>query len=315
MKSLCSYIIPESVFNTNVYQDVSLFDMDSIKKDISDASGEYIPNWYWPENEKSIPYSFFRGRKITKLDISNIRQTGSISNLNNSFSDMIYLKEFIAEDMDFHNLESMHGMFYDCPRLESVYISNWKTGKVSSIDDMFLNDHNLRAIDLSAIHFAPKLTITDAFRGCSKLESIDLGSNTNCSAGFGWGGTPPNLFKQCWNLKYIRLGSLNMAYKDDSLKDCEKLEVFDGEFILTSGSILWTFPKSLRSMRIKIRTKPTTNHCDFSHLVNLDTDSIQYIIDNLRPDPYGTIEAPSIWSISEKQKSQIKNKKWKLIEK
>lgn len=314
MKDLKKYIISESIFDINGTPNEFIYDIKSIIKDINNAPSEYTPYWVWPENQKEFPRREFLSGKVIKLDISNIEQTNYIVSLNNALSGAYRLETFDAHNMDFSNLESMCKMFFDCGRLKDVNISNWKTGKINNISSIFEQNNKLRRVDLSMLQFAPKLNITDAFRKCYSLEHIDLGPNSNCSAGFGVNGIPPSTFKRCQNLKYIRLGSLRMAYKDTSLRDCEKLEVFDGIFISSREQCVWNLPPSLRSIRIKIKAKSSVNLYDFRHLVNLDKKSIQYLIDNIPNNSGGSISVPSQWNLTNDQKKQIENKNWRVFE-
>lgn len=148
-------------------------------------------------NAESISRMFSYNDKIEELDLSN----WDVSNVREAtwmFAVCKNLKSVDVSDWDLSNAATIEGMFCACPELEHVDISGWRTSsKLHVIERLFgrcpkIESIDMKHLDLSGIKsiyqlcqhcdsltsvklpdsLPSMLTMTSAFQGCEKLETI-----------------------------------------------------------------------------------------------------------------------------------------------
>ena len=75
-------------------------------------------------------------------------------------------------------INSMNGMFQDCPALTSINLYNFNTSNVQYMIYMFYNCPLLKSINLSKFNTSNVYYMDGMFQDCSSLTSINL-SNFN----------------------------------------------------------------------------------------------------------------------------------------
>ena len=109
--------------------------------------------------------------------------------------------------------------------IEEVDLSLFNPGKISTTKNMFLNQTNLKKVNIKiSINYVNNME--RMFQNCTSLESIDLSSFTINSYGY-----MNYMFSNCNNLKSILLPKTNQVFKyfymNNMFSFCEKLESID----------------------------------------------------------------------------------------
>ena len=80
------------------------------------------------------------------------------------------------ENLNTENVTNMHGMFFNCPNLSSLDLTNFSTGNVTDMNAMFGNCHKLSSLDLTSFNTANVTNMYMMFISCQNLSSLDLTS-------------------------------------------------------------------------------------------------------------------------------------------
>ncbi len=164
--------------------------------------------------------------------------------------------------LDTRAVESMYYMFFNCPKLTSLDLSRWNTGKVTDMECMFwgcssITSLNLSGWDTGAVEIMADMfsrcsslasidgisgwdtgsvkNMYDMFRGCSSLTSLDL---SGWDTGSVWNMT--SMFRGC-----SKLASLDLSGWDTGsirnmrcmFQDCSELTLLDGISGWDTGSV------------------------------------------------------------------------------
>ena len=70
-------------------------------------------------------------------------------------------------------------MFYHCPKIKEINVSNFKTSNCENIANMFYNCSSLEAIDMLNWDMKNINYIEGLFGGCSNLKYIKMNFNNN----------------------------------------------------------------------------------------------------------------------------------------
>lgn len=91
------------------------------------------------------------------------------------FSGYSALTEVTFHD-DFHaeGQSSLHNLFADCPRLETVDLSGFNTKTVTDMSGMFRGCFNLKAVDLSVLNTENVTNMDEMFLGCDNADELDI---------------------------------------------------------------------------------------------------------------------------------------------
>ena len=154
------------------------------------------------------------------------------------------------ENLNTENVTNMHGMFFYCPNLSSLDLTNFSTGNVTDMNAMFGDCQKLSSLDLTSFNTANVTNMYMMFISCQNLSSLDLTSfNTanvtemnfmfqGCSAlttiyasemfvtdqveGYG-------MFKDCTNLKDYSAREIDSKYANYKTGYFSKLVGKNGE--------------------------------------------------------------------------------------
>ena len=80
------------------------------------------------------------------------------------------------ENLNTENVTNMHGMFFYCPNLSSLDLTNFSTGNVTDMNAMFGDCQKLSSLDLTSFNTANVTNMYMMFISCQNLSSLDLTS-------------------------------------------------------------------------------------------------------------------------------------------
>ena len=80
------------------------------------------------------------------------------------------------ENLNTENVTNMHGMFFYCPNLSSLDLTNFSTGNVTDMNAMFGGCQKLSSLDLTSFNTANVTNMYMMFISCQNLSSLDLTS-------------------------------------------------------------------------------------------------------------------------------------------
>ena len=174
---------------------------------------------------------------LVSLDLSSF-DTSSVTNISMMFEGLVSLEEIKGiENFETENITVMvygsRGLFYNCKKLTSLDLSNWKIKNVTNMNSMFYNCSSLINLDLSNFNTSNVTNMSSMFSGCSSLTSLDLSnfntSNvTNISA----------MFSGCSSLINLDLSNFNTSNVTDMssmFASCRSLTSLDLSSFVTSN--------------------------------------------------------------------------------
>ena len=157
-------------------------------------------------------YYLLNIKELEKLDemFKGIKKITSIS----------FSKEF-----DTSNIKSLRSMFYNCPKLTSIDISNFATKNIVDIAYLFYGCSSLPSVDLHNFNSKSIKVMVSLFDGCSSLTSIDLSFfDTRYVTHINY------LFKGCSSLTSVDLSNFNtenVIYMEHIFDGCSSLTSLD----------------------------------------------------------------------------------------
>ena len=80
------------------------------------------------------------------------------------------------ENLNTENVTNMHCMFFYCPNLSSLDLTNFSTGNVTDMNAMFGDCQKLSSLDLTSFNTANVTNMYMMFISCQNLSSLDLTS-------------------------------------------------------------------------------------------------------------------------------------------
>jgi len=86
------------------------------------------------------------------------------------------------ENLNTENVTNMRGMFFNCPNLSSLDLTNFSTGNVTDMNSMF-GYCQLSSLDLTSFNTANVTNMYHMFFGCSALKSLDLTNFNTANVG------------------------------------------------------------------------------------------------------------------------------------
>ena len=153
------------------------------------------------------------------------------------------------ENLNTENVTNMRGMFFNCPNLSSLDLTNFSTGNVtdmnamfgycqlSSLDltsfntanvtnmyMMFISCQNLSSLDLTSFNTANVTEMNFMFQGCSALTTIYASEMFVTDQGEGY-----DMFKYCTNLKDYSVREIDSKYANYKTGYFSKLVGKNGE--------------------------------------------------------------------------------------
>ena len=100
-----------------------------------------------------------------------------------------------------NNIQSCFHMFYECPDITEIDLSNFDSSEVTNMRSMFKNCNSLTSINFNNFNTSKVTEMTKMFLGCSSLTSIDVSSFKTYNV-----KSMSNMFQNC-----ITLTSLNFS--------------------------------------------------------------------------------------------------------
>ena len=153
------------------------------------------------------------------------------------------------ENLNTENVTNMRGMFFDCPNLSSLDLTNFSTGNVTDMNSMF-GYCQLSSLDLTSFNTANVTNMYHMFFGCSALKSLDLTNFNTANVGdmdFMFQGCSAlttiyasemfvtdqvegyDMFKYCTNLKDYSVREIDSKYANYKTGYFSKLVGKNGE--------------------------------------------------------------------------------------
>ena len=110
------------------------------------------------------------------------------------------------ENLNTENVTNMRGMFFNCPNLSSLDLTNFSTGNVTDMNAMF-GYCQLSSLDLTSFNTANVTEMNFMFQGCSALTTIYASKMFVTDQVEGYG-----MFKDCTNLKDYSAREIDSKY-------------------------------------------------------------------------------------------------------
>ena len=111
------------------------------------------------------------------------------------------------ENLNTENVTNMHGMFFNCPNLSSLDLTNFSTGNVTDMNAMFGDCHKLSSLDLTSFNTANVTEMNFMFQDCSALTTIYASEMFVTDQVEGY-----DMFKNCTNLKDYSVREIDSKY-------------------------------------------------------------------------------------------------------
>lgn len=168
--------------------------------------------------------------KIDTLDFKNL-DTSNVTNCTMMFASTA-ARQIFLNDWNTSKITSLDSMFYCCRQLEVLNLSNWNTSNVTSTYQFLWYCNKLTSIDVSSFNTSNVSNMGRMFGECNSLTEIKGLENfdTRSSKGFG------AMFQSCNKLKELDVSSFDTSNADwflymffgcNSLEKIKGLENFD----------------------------------------------------------------------------------------
>ena len=159
---------------------------------------------------------FYRLINCTEMDLSGL-DTSATTSMHEMFRDCSKLESLDLSGFNTSNVsggtQSSNGMgfmFYGCSSLKSLDVSSFDTSKLTYMRCMFAYCSSLETLDLSNFNTANVTDMQFMFQGCSKLESINVSSfNTARVTGL------YEMFQHCSSLKTLDISNFSTPKAND----------------------------------------------------------------------------------------------------
>ena len=127
------------------------------------------------------------------------------------------------ENLNTENVTNMRGMFFNCPNLSSLDLTNFSTGNVTDMNSMF-GYCQLSSLDLTSFNTANVTEMNFMFQGCSALTTIYASEMFVTDQVEGY-----DMFKYCTNLKDYSVREIDSKYANYKTGYFSKLVGKNGE--------------------------------------------------------------------------------------
>ena len=204
-----------------------------------------------------LSYCFARNPVLTKLpEVRGIENVDNISNFANGCSSLTTVSL-----PDLPTLNNADGAFSSCSSLVEATIGN-----------------------------LPKATfLRSLFISCTSLETATIGSMPKAE-------NTAQMFLTCTSLKSLSLdlSGGNITTSENMFRGCSNLTAVTGVIDLTKTQSTSAMFESCLSIK-EVRIKGLKVDIDLSACVNLSTESVKYLVDNLQQTAGKSISLPSSW--------------------
>ena len=158
-------------------------------------NGEKVP-------DKSCRVQLNQTDNIVKL----VWKTNNINSTQCLFYNCPDITEIDLSNFDSSKVAKMDNMFFECSKLQSINFGNFNTSNVIQIFSMFEGCSSLTSLNLSYFNMSKVESMDYMFYNCSSLISFDLSSfNTSKTKNFA------NMFQYCSALKSLDLSNFYIS--------------------------------------------------------------------------------------------------------
>ena len=168
-------------------------------------------------------------------NISIIYNTSTESNVTQEFNTADELKNFISNNKaNFtgamkvvcdNSITDCGTMFYNCPSLTSLDLSEFDTSKVTNMSYMFYNCSSLTLLDLSNFNTSKVTNMSYMFYSCQKLINLNI-NNFDTSKVTNMNG----MFRECKALTLLNVSNFNTSKVTsmiDMFNGCSNITLLD----------------------------------------------------------------------------------------
>ena len=214
------------------------------KYNVTKDSGEiklFYKGYYNHYFSTTMSYLIIDGKNITPIDTFKFDNTTGITEVIINFkeklksaSQLFYncpkLISLDLTNLDTSELTNMNGMFYYSANLVSVIFGdNFSTKKVALLSSLFTECVSLTSINLKMFDTSHATSLSSMFSGCTSLKEVDINhfntSNVNSMT---------RMFYNCKSLKYIDISNFktnSLGQADNMFYGCSELTSIRINFI------------------------------------------------------------------------------------
>ena len=217
---------------------------------------KYIPDRVFINGNESTIDRYGRiTTKVEEIYFVTLEWNEKKTNYDNLFQDTDKVIEIYLSNFDTTGVISMNSMFFNCVACSIINFTNFNTSMVISMNSMFENCYNLESLDLTNFDTRKVESMNYMFKGCSLLKFLNI-SNFY---------TPVlremnEMFRDCSNLKYLDISNMNTS-------------------LITDMNMLFSGCGSLTSLDIS--NLNTTNVEDMSQMFRLCSSLISLDLSNM----------------------------------
>ena len=200
---------------------------------------------------------------LVSLDLSSF-DTSSVTNISMMFEGLVSLEEIKGiENFETENITVMvygsRGLFYNCKKLTSLDLSNWKIKNVTNMNSMFYNCSSLINLDLSNFNTSNVTDMSSMFASCRSLTSLDLSSFVTSNV-----TNMSYMFNGCPSLTSLDLSNFdtsnvtNMTYMFSGCSGLESLnlssftnQIFNNDTTITKNTGMFLGCESLSELHLE----------------------------------------------------------------
>ena len=189
---------------------------DEIKKVVFDAS-------FANARPTSCYYWFCNCSKLTDIEGIENLNTENVTNMRGMFFNCPNLSSLDLTNFSTGNVTDMNAMFGYC-QLSSLDLTSFNTANVTNMYMMFISCQNLSSLDLTSFNTANVTEMNFMFQGCSALTTIYASEMFVTDQVEGY-----DMFKYCTNLKDYSVREIDSKYANYKTGYFSKLVGKNGE--------------------------------------------------------------------------------------
>ena len=179
----------------------------------------------WYNNSNDAKYRWPDRDKVTDVDVSVSGQATvickEVTDMSLMFFDCPRITKLDVSNLNTSKVTNMNDMFNNCPKLTELNLSGFDTSKVTSMRTMFNYCPGLTKLDVSGFNTSKVTNMYSMFNRCSKLTSLDVsGFDTSKVTNMSY------MFDNCSSLTTIE-GVIDMKsckYYENMFHNCPKLK-------------------------------------------------------------------------------------------
>ncbi len=186
----------------------------------TDGVSGTLASYYWPTD---TPWHTYRA-KVKKLIIEKGVKTNA--GCYRLFCDLNQCIDFDVANLDTSNATRFDDLLRWNPKAAAYDVSTWNTSKVTNMGYMFEGCSSLTSLDLSSFNTARVTTMYIMFSGCSNLTYLDISNFDTRSSSTYMAG----MFNGCSKLQTIKLGS-KFRFNNSAILPTPSGKLYTGKWI------------------------------------------------------------------------------------